>query len=210
MYTYSDTHFEDQAIKLKKLYYKYKAKRMVIDGNGIGIGLVDYFVKGQTDPDTGELLPDFGVENDEENEYKRFRTDNCEENALWIIKANAPLNTEVHSNVQSELSAGHVKFLIDERVAKTKLLSTKRGQDMKPEERAEYLKPFTLTSILKEEMLNLREDNEGVNIILKQANKGIKKDKFSAFEYGLYYIKLEEDKRRKHKRRNFSDMLFMN
>jgi len=81
---------------------------------------------------------------------------------------------------------------------------------MKPEERAEYLKPFTLTSILKEEMMNLREENEGVNIILKQANKGIKKDKFSAFEYGLYYIKLEEDKKRKRRKKRFSDMLFMN
>ena len=81
---------------------------------------------------------------------------------------------------------------------------------MKPEERAEYLKPFTLTSILKEEMMNLREENEGVNIILKQANKSIKKDKFSAFEYGLYYIKLEEDKKRKRRKKRFSDMLFMN
>jgi hypothetical protein len=32
---------------------------------------------------------------------------------------------------------------------------------MKPEERSIYLKPFTLTSILKEEMMNLREENEG-------------------------------------------------
>ena len=79
---------------------------------------------------------------------------------------------------------------------------------MKPEERAEYLKPFTLTSILKEEMMNLREENEGVNIILKQANRGIKKDKFSAFEYGLYYIKQEEDRTRKRKKRNISDMMF--
>ena len=81
---------------------------------------------------------------------------------------------------------------------------------MKPEERAEYLKPFTLTSILKEEMMNLREENEGVNIILKQANKSIKKDKFSAFEYGLYYIKQIEDGKRKKKKRRFSEMLFMN
>ena len=76
---------------------------------------------------------------------------------------------------------------------------------MKPEERANYLKPFNLTSILKEEMMNLREENEGVNIILKQANKGIRKDKFSAFEYGLYYIKLEEDKKKKKKKFNAKD-----
>ena len=208
IYTMSDTHFEDQAIKLKKLFYKYKAKKLVIDGNGLGIGLVDYMVKGQTDPDTGDILADFGVDNDEDGEYKKYRTEVCEENAMWIIKANAPINTEAHANAQSQMSAGHIKMLIDERVAKVKLLGTKRGQDMKPEERAEYLKPFTLTSILKEEMMNLREENEGVNIILKQANKGIKKDKFSAFEYGLYYIKLEEDKKRKKRKKKFSDMLF--
>ena len=208
--TRNNTHFEDQSIWLKKLYYKYKARKLVVDGNGLGIGLVDYLVKGQLDPDTNEMLPDFGVDNDEDNEYKKYRTDNCEQNALWIIKANAPINTEAHANAQSQLSAGHVKFLIDERVAKIKLMGTKRGQDMKPEERAEYLKPFTLTSILKEEMMNLREENEGVNIILKQANKGIKKDKFSAFEYGLYYIRLEEDKKRKKRNKKFSDMLFLN
>jgi hypothetical protein len=108
------------------------------------------------------------------------------------------------------LQAGKVKFLIDERAAKEKLLGTKVGQNMKPEERAEYLKPFTLTSILKEEMMNLREENEGVNIILKQANRGIRKDKFSAFEYGLYYIKQEEDKKKKKKKFNASDWCFMN
>ena len=81
---------------------------------------------------------------------------------------------------------------------------------MKPEERANYLKPFTLTSILKEEMMNLREENEGVNIILKQANKSIKKDKFSALEYGLYYIKQEEDSKKKKKRFNAKEWVFMN
>ena len=80
---------------------------------------------------------------------------------------------------------------------------------MKPEERANYLKPFTLTSILKEEMLNLREENEGVNIILKQANRGIRKDKFSAFEYGLYYIKQEEDTKKKKKKFNVKDFMFL-
>ena len=81
---------------------------------------------------------------------------------------------------------------------------------MKPEERAEYLKPFTLTSILNEEMMNLREENEGINIILKQANRGIRKDKFSAFEYGLYYIKQEEDKKKKKKKFNASEWAFYN
>ena len=137
--------------------------------------------------------------NDEDGTYKKFKTPDTETDAMYLIKANAPINTEAHANAQSMMSSGKVKFLIDERVAKTKLLGTKVGQNMKPEERAEYLKPFTLTSILREEMMNLREENEGVNIILRQANRGIKKDKFSAFEYGLYYIKQEESSKKKKK-----------
>lgn len=58
--------------------------------------------------------------------------------------------------------------------------------------------------------MNLREETEGVNIILKQANKGIRKDKFSAFEYGLYYIRQEEDNKKKRHKRNISDFMFLN
>ena len=210
LFTFSDEHFEDQAIKLKKLYYKFNARRLVIDGNGLGIGLLDYMVKPQLNPDTGDSFPDFGIYNDEEGYYKKYRTAACEQDAVYIIKANAPINTEAHANARSQLSSGKVKMLIDERVAKTKLMGTKMGQTMTPEERAEYLKPFTLTSILKEEALNLREENEGVNIILKQANKGLKKDKFSAFEYGLYYIKQEEETKKKKKKFNAKEWQFYN
>ena len=210
IYTFADEHFEDQAIRIKNLFYKYKARRVVIDANGLGIGLVDYMVKSQVDPDTGDFLPDFGVYNDDEAYYKKYQTKDTEQEAMYLIKANAPINTEAHANAQTQLSSGKVKFLIDERIAKTKLLGTKLGQNMKPEDRANYLQPFTLTSILKEEMLNLREENEGVNIILKQANKKIRKDKFSAFEYGLYYIKQEEERKKKKKRFNAKEWKLIN
>lgn len=209
IYTMSDEHFETQAIKLKQLYYKYNAQTIVIDGNGLGIGLIDYMVKSQID-ENNDFYPDFGVENDTDNYYRKYRTKDTEEDALYIIKGNAPINTECHTNAQMQLSSGRVKFLIDERTAKEKLMSTVRGQTMTSEERAEYLKPFTLTSILREEMLNLREETEGINIILRQANRNIKKDKFSAMEYGLYYIKLQEDRRKKKKKFNAADWVFMN
>lgn len=122
IYTFDDEHFEDQAIKLKKLYYKYKAQKVVIDANGLGIGFVDYMIKPQTDPDTGYALPDFGVSNDEDGYYKKYRTPNTELDAMFLIKANAPINTEAHVNAQSQLASGKIKLLIDEKVAKGKLL----------------------------------------------------------------------------------------
>lgn len=211
LYSYEDEHFENQAIYLKKLFYKYKARTLVIDANGLGIGLVDYMVKAQIDPESGEVLPDFGVINDDEGFYKKFRTGDTELDAMYLVKANAPINTEAYVYCQAQMNSGKIKFLIDEQQAKVKLMSTKKGQEMDASKRATELMPFTLTTILREQMLNLVEENEGVNIILKRVSRSVPKDRFSAFIYGLYYIKLEEDRTRKKKKRGLSGlMLFSN
>ena len=165
-------------------------------------------VKSQIDPETGEVLPPFGVDNDDEGLYKKYRTVDTEMDALYIIKANAPINTEAYTYAQTQMSSGKVKFLIDEATAKTKLMSTKVGQNMTIDQRNEFLKPFIMTGILREQMLNLVEDNQGINIILKQSSRSIKKDKFSAFIYGLYYIKKDDERRKKKKKFKMSDMMF--
>ena len=212
IYTWEAEHFGIQAVNIKKLYYKYKARAVAIDANGLGAGLVDFMLTDQVDPETGDILPNFGVggatwEN-WEKDYRKYKTPDTELDAMYLIKANAPINTEAHTYVQTQLASGKIKFLIDETQAKSKLMTTKMGQAMSADKRADYLKPFTLTTILREQMLNLVEENEGVNILLKQSSKGIKKDKFSAFEYGLYYIKQEEDKKKKRRNFKISDLMF--
>ena len=169
-------------------------------------------VKAQIDPETGDELPPFGVEGgtyeDAGQEYKKYRTDDMVRDAMFLIKANAPINTEAHAYVQTQMSSGKIKFLIDEQTAKVKLMATKVGQNMTPDERNDYLMPFQQTTILKNQMLNLVEDNDGVNVILKQNNRSIPKDKFSSFEYGMYYIKQEESRKRKRKSYTMADLMF--
>lgn len=126
MYDIKAEHFEDQAIHIKKLYFKYKARKVVIDGNGLGAGLVDFMTVPTILPD-GDVLPDFGVVNDEDGQYKKKRTKDCELDAIYVIKANAPINTEAHTIAQTEIQSGKVKLLIDERTAREKLLGTKIG-----------------------------------------------------------------------------------
>ncbi len=211
LYSYEAEDFEQQAIHIKKLFYKYKARSAVIDANGLGIGLIDFMTKAQIDPETGEDLIPFGVEGGTSEDviepYKKIKGPGVENDAMFLMKATLPINTEAHSYVQTQLLSGKIKFLIDENQAKVKLLSTKVGQSMDNNKRADYLKPFQLTTILKEQMLNLVEENEGTNIILKQSSRSIPKDKFSAFEYGLYYVKQDEDRKKKRKKRNISSMV---
>ena len=212
IYTYEAQDFEEQSIKIKRLYYKYKARVCAIDANGMGVGLIDFMTKAQIDPETGDQLAAFGVEGgtaqDTIDLYKKVRGPDVEENALYLIKANAPINTEAYTYAKTQLSSGKVKMLIDQSQARVKLMSTKVGQNMSPDQRNDYLMPFVLTDALKAQTLNLVQENQGVNIILKQSSRSINKDKFSAFIYGLYYIKQEEDRKKKRKGFSIADLMF--
>ena len=214
LYSFKAEDFELQSIELKKLYYKFQARVLAIDANGVGAGLIDFMIKSQVDPESGDILPPFGIEGgtneDIQNQYKKIRGAGVQENAMFLIKANASINTEAYSYAQSQMNNGKIKFLIDEPTARLKLMETKKGQLMTKDERDEYLRPFVLTSSLREQLLNLVQDNNGVNIILNQSNRGIPKDKFSSFIYGLYYIKQEEERKRKRKRFNMSDLVLFN
>lgn len=208
IYTFEEEHFGLQAIKLKRLFNRYKCRGAVIDGNGLGTGLVDFLTMDNFDPDTGETLWNWGVINDEDRKYKHLETENTIPNAMYVMKANQALNSEMYVYCQSQLSTGRILFLIDESTAKNRLLSQTQGQKMSQAQRAEYLMPYTQTSILRDQMANLLEEHEGMNIVLKQSSRKIKKDKFSAFIYGLYWCKMEEDKNARRKRSRISDFVF--
>ena len=203
LFSFEAEDFEMQAIHIKRLFYKYRARIAAIDANGLGVGLIDFMTKAQVDPETGDVLSPFGVaggtSEDVKETYKKVKGEGIEADAMFLIKANAPINTEMYSYAQTQMSSGKIQFLIDEATAKTKLMSTKKGQNLSPEQRNEELRPFVLTTALKAQLLNLVESNDGVNIILKQDSRGIPKDKFSAFIYGLYWIKKEEERLRKRK-----------
>ena len=125
----------------------------VIDGNGLGIGLVDELVLDHDDPDTGELLPNFGVYNDDDGKYKKFENENTIKAAMYIMKANTTINSELYAYTQAQMRSGKLRFLIDEDRAKTKLQGQTQYKRMGAEKRAEYLRPYVMTSILRDQMI---------------------------------------------------------
>ena len=71
------------------------------------------------------------------------------------------------------------------------------------------LKPYTLESILIDEILNMKIKDGSINqrnLVLERINTGMSKDKFSAFQYGLYRIKDYETQYIKKKTRSKRDL----
>lgn len=169
----------------------YNPKEVVIDGNGIGLGILDEMIKPTRAPD-GELFPAYGCFNDDS--YKHIQPKDCLWN-IYVIKANGGLNSKIHSNCYSWIYSGRVAFLIKEQEAKNKLMATQAGQKMSVEQRAKRLMPHEMTTRLFDEMANLRlrQTGNALDVVLEQINSRFGKDKFSSFEYGLWRIKeLEE------------------
>ena len=80
-------------------------------------------MRDQVDPDTDEPLYNWGVYNDDDRKYREWITPETIHNALYIMKANAPINSELYAYCQNQLNNGKLCFLIDESVAKNKLLA---------------------------------------------------------------------------------------
>ena len=194
--------FSIQATDLKKIIRNYNPKEVVIDTNGLGVGLADEMIRVHYD-ETGQILPAYGFTNDDN--YKKIQPKDsiC---ILYGIKANGPLNSKIHGNTYSRISSGMCRFLIKEQEARNALMSTKVGQKMTTEQRVKRLMPHEMTTKLFEEMSNLRLKRTGasLDIVLERINTRFPKDKYSAFSYGLWRIKeLEEEHYKKRRRQSF-------
>ena len=193
--------FTQQAIDIKRLIRDFQPREVVIDTNGLGVGLADEMIKPQYD-EHGEFYPPYGFSNDES--YYGVQPKEAMK-ILYGIKANGQLNSKIHGNAYSRLTSGAVRFLIKEQEAKNALMSTAAGQKMSVYKRVERLLPHEMTTKLFEEMANLRLKRTGVStdIVLEQINPRYPKDKYSSFAYGLYRIKELEEEYTKKRRRRF-------
>ena len=193
--------FRIQAMDLKKIIQKFNPREVVIDTNGLGLGLADEMISSQTD-ELGNYYPAYGFNNDDD--YLKIQPKDAVR-ILYGIKANGPLNSKIHGNAYTRINSGLVRFLIKEQEAKNALLATKTGQKMTVVQRIKRLMPHEMTTKLFEEMANLRLKKTGSNmdIVLEQINPRYPKDKYSAFAYGLWRLKeIEEEQAKRNRRRS--------
>lgn len=196
--------FDKQVIELKRLIERFNPREVVIDINGIGVAFADCMVKETFDPERNLFMPAYGFFN--RDEYLSQQPRGCKK-ILYGIKATSQINSDMHSTLYSKVYSGHINFLISEQDAKVKLMSTKVGQKMKLEKRIERLLPHELTSRLIDEIMNLKIKPTGVNnqIAVERINSRMLKDKFSAFEMGVYRVsELENENQSRRRNRGLS------
>ena len=72
--------------------------------------------------------------------------------------------------------------------------------------RSDMLRPHVMTDFLQEEIMNLEYKQSGHRTEVKQVSKSIQKDRFSALEYGLFWVYLEEQRNKTMRDRDIGDI----
>lgn len=198
IFSFEGTHFLEQAKFLKKKVNEYKANMLIIDVNGLGRGLADYLV---TEIDEN---PAYSVVNDDR--YNVYKTPSSIPMLFAMNSTNKETRSSDIHNLFINLVSNHkVKFLVSQSQAKSAL-----GNMKDSEKESRELMPFTMTDLLVEEVMNLEYKQSGNDTQVKQISKSITKDKFSALEYGLMYVHLEEKKNQRRKKEVYDpSKLFM-
>lgn len=169
-------NFTAQACVIKKYKKLYNAKNVIVDGNGLGAGLIDELLKESFDPITKESLGCWDTINDD----NMPEVPEIAEKILYNLKAQSA-QSKIVTNFIDVVDSG-----------KFRMLESKQQSEFIEKEYDDFdncIAPYLQTDCLFEEIANLKLkhlSNGGVTIE-KVVNK-LDKDRVSATIYVLWYI----------------------
>lgn len=168
-------NFNAQAAIIKKVQKLYMAKVVVLDANGLGVGLADELLKDTIDNSTGKDLGCWDTIND----------DNVPE---------VPNSPQILYNMKAQTWQNEIVSTFIDMVdsGKLRLLEKRQDNDFTDNEWDSFdekVRPFIETDAFIEEAANLKMKhlNNG-NITIEQVVKKVNKDRVSALIYVLWYV----------------------
>lgn len=181
--TVEGVHTEDQALMIRKLYDEYQCDYIVIDTNGVGLGVYDCLVREISDSDTGEMYPPLSCCNDKTMAERC--SDPRAEKVIWSVKANAQMNSDCAVLLREGFRSGKIRLLVSEYDAEDILGSIKGYSSMTEAEKMKYQLPYIHTTLLIDELVKLRHDESGGKVKIYE-KAGMRKDRYSSLAYNYY------------------------
>lgn len=204
MENYEGLNTDELALKGRQLYDWYKCTDLVIDSNGLGLGVFDALIKDIIDPKTGELYPALSCCNDDLM-AQRCKIDNAPK-VIWSIKGNATFNSDACINLRNGFKKGKINLLVSEFLADDILKNKIKGYDrLLVGQQFEYKKPYIETTLLVYELINLEHKVVGTNVKVTEKS-GMRKDRYSSLAYN-YWVQCQLEREELNKKKNSFDAL---
>lgn len=182
--TFEGLKTDELGMIVMKYFYEYQCTDLVLDTNGIGLGVYDFITKDQICQENGKRYKAMTCINDKDMaERCKVRDAN---KVVWSVKANANFNNEICVLLRNGIQNGKINFLIPEQDADSSLKETYKGYfKMSPTEQAKLKMSYIQTTFAVYELIKLDHEVKNGNIKVKEV-EGMRKDRYSSIAYSYW------------------------
>ena len=182
--TFEGLKTDELGMIVMKYFYEYQCTDLVLDTNGIGLGVYDFITKDQISQENGKRYKAMTCINDKDMaERCKVRDAN---KVVWSVKANANFNNEICVLLRNGIQNGKINFLIPEQDADTSLKEIYKGYyKMSPTEQAKLKMSYIQTTFAIYELIKLDHEVKNGNIKVKEV-EGMRKDRYSSIAYSYW------------------------
>ena len=188
--SYEGLRTDDQALIVRKLFDEFDCDYLVLDTNGLGLGVYDCLSRDIVDPETGEVYPAISCCNNAEMAARC--TVYGAEKVIWAIKASAQFNSDCAFLLREAFRSGRIRLLATEYDAEEFLDELRGYGSLSPSERMQLQLPYIHTTLLIDELTKLQHEEAGGKVKIYEKT-GMRKDRYSSLSYNYYVaIQLEQ------------------
>lgn len=198
---YEGLRTDDQALIIRKLFDEFDGDYIVLDTQGIGLGVFDCLAKEIVDSDTGEVYPALSCCNDKTMAERC--TVNGAEKVIWSIKSFAQMNSDMAFALREAFRSGRIRLLETEYDAEKSLMDLKGYANLSMEDRARLQMPYVHTTLLINEITKLQHEDAGGGKVRMFERAGMRKDRYSSLAYN-YYVATQLETKVSRKKQNES------
>lgn len=174
---------DEQALMIRRLYEEFQCDYIVLDANGLGLGVYDCLAKDIVDPDTGEIYPALSCYNNSEMASRCISR--TADKVIWAIKANTDINSECALRLREGFRSGKIRLLIPDQDGDIALAEIKGYGSLTETERLSLRMPYVHTTLLIDELIKLQHEESSGRVKISEKST-MRKDRYSSLSYNYY------------------------
>lgn len=167
-----------------RYFYEYNCTDLVLDTNGIGLGVYDFIIKDQYDQETGKTYKALTCINDKDM-ASRCRVQDANK-VVWSVKATSSFNNEICVLLRNGIQNGKINFLVPDQDLDTIISSFYKGYNkLSLTDKAKLKIPYIQTTLMVYELVKLDHEVKNGNIRVFESSD-MRKDRYSSIAYSFW------------------------
>ena len=184
--TFEGLTTDELGIIVMRYFYHYKCTQLVLDCQGVGLGVYDFICKDQYDSETGDTYKALCACNNDDMAIRCKIKD--ARRVVWCVKADAKFNSDICVALRNGIQNGKVSYLVSEQEGDEILKQNFKGYNkLSTDEQVMLRMPYVQTTMTEYELIKLDSEVKDGKIKVKEIS-GMRKDRYSSTAYSFWCV----------------------